>query len=235
MSAVDKYITKGREYYYTKFIRLASVSLALKLKNTKIIPEQIVILGLLAGLFSAFFYSRGTYPAVLFGSLLYVLAWFLDFVDGDLARITGKVSERGEWLDSLSGRFLEMAVYFGVCFGLARIYSPQKIWILGFTIVALHHIIVSIMSKETIMASKSQNAANIDEINTLDKKNKIGILKIILRELTAGLDINGFIIILGGLINKLMPALILCLIYNIAYLLLRLITGVRRYFLKTSV
>ncbi|MDP1853774.1 MAG: CDP-alcohol phosphatidyltransferase family protein [Candidatus Omnitrophota bacterium] len=234
MGRFDKYIFKETNYNINRFIRIGSGFIAYKLKNSKIMPEQIVLAGLLIGMISAFSYSFGAYPTAVFGSILYMLAWFLDFVDGDLARITNRVSERGEWLDSVSGRILEMVIYFGVCWGLARNYNPETVWTLGFFVIMLQHIIVSLMTKEAILAIKSKKNYTDTKINMGTAQNKIGILKTILREFTIGTDINGFIIILGGLTNKLMLALMLCLIYNVAYLLLRLIGAGKRYFLKTS-
>lgn len=234
MNNINSLIIKGNDYYSAKLVRYASVFIVLKIKNFKISPEAIVFTGLLTGIISAYLYSLGTYPAISLGSLLFALAWFLDFVDGDLARITNRISERGEWLDSISGRILEMVIYFGVCFGLSRSHS-SSVWLLGFVVVALQHIFISMMSKEAIMCLKLKNkdyglSKEFKYIDITDKRKEIGIIKTILREFTIGTDINGYVIILGGLINKLMPALIICLIYNIIYLLFRLTSKGRYYF-----
>ena len=65
-----------------------------------------------------------------------------------------------------------------------------------------------------------------------DKKPQL--MRRILREFTIGPDLNGYFIILGGLLNLLMPALVLCLLHNVFYLLLRLFTGFRRYLANAS-
>jgi phosphatidylglycerophosphate synthase len=234
MSGIKQYITKGKDYYYSRIIRNASVTVALKLKKTNISPEQIVLLGLVPGTAALFLYARGTYPAVLLGSFCYALAWFMDFVDGDLARLTNRVSERGEWLDSLSGRIIEMLVYFGVCFGLSKHLYPVRVWIIGFAVIALHHIIVSLMSKETIISLKAQTRSPELRPDLQEKKKKIGHLRMLLRELTAGPDMNGFFIILGGAFNLLYWSLWLCLVYNFCYLVLRLKTKINEYFLTKT-
>lgn len=230
MVEVKQYITKGSDYYYSRLIRNASVAVALKLKGVKIAPEQIVLLGVLPAIAALLLYAQGGYPSVAWGSFCYALAWFMDFVDGDFARITNRVSERGEWLDSVSGRFVEMLVYSGVCLGLARRHDPVAVWVIGFTVVSLHHLIVSIMSKETIIALKANKADAHAHTDVFQKKKKIGLVKVIVRELTAGPDMNGFIIILGGLTDRLYWALVLCVVYNMCYLVLRLFNKSKEYF-----
>ena len=220
MNRFDKYIFKEAPYYSRKIVRVCSGFTALKLKKYNVIPESIVMLGFAIGLMSAYFYSKGTYASILFASLLYSLAWFLDFVDGDLARVSNKVSEKGEWLDSASGKILEMAIYFGVCLGLSKTsQSSNTIWITGFIVVLLHYIIVSLMTKESILKLKfPKGNISASETETSKKIKKRNILKVILREFTVGPDVNGWFIIFGGLTNMLMPALILCLLNNICYL-----------------
>lgn len=214
-------------------MRIPSGFIALKLKKYNIIPESIAISGLIIGLMSAYLYSRGTYLSIAFASILYFLAWFLDFVDGDLARITNKVSERGEWLDSVSGKMIEMSIYSGILLGLIKTHQSRNniIWIIGLSVVALHHIIVSIIGKESTLKLKfHRNNETITEANIYEGRKKRSIIRSILREFTVGIDLNGWFIVLGGLINMLMLTLILCLINNVCYLLLRLFQKTKYYF-----
>jgi archaetidylinositol phosphate synthase len=51
---------------------------------------------------------------VVLGGVALLVAGFLDAIDGELARMTGKVSERGSFLDSLFDKLGESAVAVGI-------------------------------------------------------------------------------------------------------------------------
>lgn len=65
---------------------------------------------------AAGFWSSG-YRGELLGGLLVLLSGFFDIVDGAVARVTGKVSKRGGFLDSTLDRVSEVAIYLGILMG----------------------------------------------------------------------------------------------------------------------
>jgi len=86
-----------------------------KLYYTSIRPELVVILSLLCGVISAWFYSMGEYSFSILGIIFILLKNFLDTVDGYLARAKGLESRLGRFLDSLA----DAAVYICLFTGLA--------------------------------------------------------------------------------------------------------------------
>lgn len=66
-----------------------------------ITPNMITVFNHVITLtFGCYFFSLGKYWAWLAGLLVMFINGFLDYLDGDLAKKTGKTGEVGEWLDS---------------------------------------------------------------------------------------------------------------------------------------
>jgi phosphatidylglycerophosphate synthase len=66
---------------------------------------------------AALLFWAGGRPALLLGAVLLYLGFVLDRVDGQLARYTRRFSPFGGWLDAMSDRVKEAAVYAGLAAG----------------------------------------------------------------------------------------------------------------------
>jgi archaetidylinositol phosphate synthase len=80
-------------------------------------PTAWTAVGLMFSLLSAFSYSRGSYEGELGGGVLILVAGWFDVVDGAVARMTGKTSKVGSFLDSTMDRVAEIAIFAGVLVG----------------------------------------------------------------------------------------------------------------------
>jgi len=110
------------EYILTNLVyRRISMPIAVKISKKQISPNFITILAFIVGLISAvvLFYNP------LVSVALILISQILDCVDGDLARITGRVSAKGAYLDRLFDRFVDFALIFAIA-----IYS--QLWIESF-------------------------------------------------------------------------------------------------------
>ncbi len=110
------------EYILTNLVyRRISVPIAEKMSKKNISPNFITILAFIIGLLSAvaLFYSS------LLSALLILVSQILDCVDGDLARISGKISAKGAYLDRLFDRFVDFALIFAIT-------AYSGLWIEGF-------------------------------------------------------------------------------------------------------
>jgi len=97
------------------------------LAKTKIRPEQIVIFRfIIAAPASAYLFSRGEYLYNLAGLAVYIPLSLLDWVDGHLARIAGRTSALGKWLDETSDRLLMLIVL--ACLFYAGLTSGDSRW-----------------------------------------------------------------------------------------------------------
>ncbi len=81
-----------------------SISLPISrvLSKTRIHPNVLTVLNMIVGFSSAFFLSMNTYASIALGGLCFQLASIFDGVDGEVAKLTLKVSKLGGWLDTIS-------------------------------------------------------------------------------------------------------------------------------------
>jgi archaetidylinositol phosphate synthase len=85
--------------------------------KTGISPTAWTAVGLLVSIFSAAAFWSSGYRGMLLGGLLILLSGFFDIVDGAVARVTGKVTKRGAFLDSTFDRVAETVIYLGILAG----------------------------------------------------------------------------------------------------------------------
>ncbi len=98
--------------------RIARV-LVRPLARTPLAPNHITAATLVLALAAAALFARGDPAAADWGAGLFVLARFLDHFDGELARLTGKTSRLGYYLDYVSGGVSYAALFAGIGIGLA--------------------------------------------------------------------------------------------------------------------
>ncbi len=87
--------------------------IAFLLSRTGVHPNVITVLGFLLSLIPPVFYAMGR-PVI--GAILLILTNVLDSIDGTLARISGKESRFGAFLDSSLDRFSEFALFLGIAY-----------------------------------------------------------------------------------------------------------------------
>ena len=74
-------------------------------------------LGLLLAILSAIVYGLNIEFGVILGGILLLLSGFFDVVDGQVARITGKTSKKGSYLDSMFDKIAEVSIFLGILIG----------------------------------------------------------------------------------------------------------------------
>jgi archaetidylinositol phosphate synthase len=80
-------------------------------------PTSWTMVGLGLSIAAGFAYSLSGFKGGFLGGLLILAAGWFDIVDGAVARVTGKTSKKGAFLDSTLDRVAEVAVYVGVLLG----------------------------------------------------------------------------------------------------------------------
>lgn len=76
-------------------------------------PNQWTLISVLPAIVSAYFIINENF---LLGALLFGTASFLDLVDGSVARVTGRVTKKGAYLDTIIDRYIEGLIVFGLLF-----------------------------------------------------------------------------------------------------------------------
>ncbi len=90
-------------------------------------PSALTFLGLIFSLGAAVAYAKGHFPLA---GILFLLAGVCDMTDGPVARITGKSSPFGAFLDSSVDRYSEILVYLGL--GAYYVRAQQVEWVAVF-------------------------------------------------------------------------------------------------------
>ena len=85
--------------------------------STGLSPNFWTFVGLLFALASAVVYGMGIEFGLIIGGVLLLVSGFFDMVDGQVARITGKTSKKGSYLDSMFDKIAEVAIFLGLLIG----------------------------------------------------------------------------------------------------------------------
>lgn len=73
--------------------------------------------GLAVAFTAAAAYGSNIENSYVIGGILLLVSGFFDMVDGQVARVTGKASRKGEFLDSMFDKIAEVAIFAGLAIG----------------------------------------------------------------------------------------------------------------------
>ena len=96
-----------------QFIRYIAKYPGRILAKTKITPNWITFIGLIANFVVAFMIAKGQLNYLMIGILIWV-AGFFDALDGSVARFTGQTSDFGDFWDSVLDRYADSVIYLGI-------------------------------------------------------------------------------------------------------------------------
>ena len=103
--------------------------LAKLLVNTSITPNQVTLFTLILALIGAGLIATGENTSINWGVGLFVLARFLDHIDGELARQKGALSKFGYYLDYTTGALSYGALF--LCIGIGLRHDTFGDWALA--------------------------------------------------------------------------------------------------------
>ena len=106
--------TKSTDRFVLKFIKIyfsAPLSTVIVQQVPEITPNVLTLLAVCIGVSAGFAFGLGLAWA---GGLLAAVAQVLDGVDGQVARLTGKESSEGAFLDSVLDRYMDFSLLFGI-------------------------------------------------------------------------------------------------------------------------
>ena len=85
--------------------------------STGISPNGWSCIGLAFAFASAFIYSMNMEFALIIGGVVLLVAGFFDIVDGQVARVSQKITKTGGFLDSIFDKIAEVAIFLGILVG----------------------------------------------------------------------------------------------------------------------
>jgi len=104
------------------------------LAQTPVTPNQVTALRLAAGLGAAAAYASGDPFWTLLGGVFFLLSVALDRADGELARLTGIVTDWGHRFDLASDAIVNASVLIGIGIGLRE--SSLGLWAIPMGLLA---------------------------------------------------------------------------------------------------
>lgn len=85
--------------------------------STGLSPNFWTMVGFVFALVAALVYGLGLEFGLIIGGILLLVSGFFDMVDGQVARVTGKTSQKGSYLDSMFDKIAEVAIFLGLLVG----------------------------------------------------------------------------------------------------------------------
>ena len=85
--------------------------------STGFSPNFWTMVGFVFALVAALVYGLGLEFGLIIGGILLLVSGFFDMVDGQVARVTGKTSQKGSYLDSMFDKIAEVAIFLGLLVG----------------------------------------------------------------------------------------------------------------------
>jgi phosphatidylglycerophosphate synthase len=113
--------------------RLAGI-LVRPLANTGITPNQVTAFSLILSLAGDGLFAWGGGAAVHWGAGVFLVSRFIDHMDGELARLTGKTSRFGYFFDGIVGVIAYAALF--ICMGVGLWRGGGEFWVLILPVVA---------------------------------------------------------------------------------------------------
>jgi archaetidylinositol phosphate synthase len=114
------------------------------LKNSRVTPNHLTTVRLAVGLAAAAAFLPGTYGWSNLGALLLIVSNFLDHTDGELARMSGKISRIGHVYDLASDAVVTILLFVAIGVGVGadsttpiEKFSPVALGVIAGCAVAL--------------------------------------------------------------------------------------------------
>ncbi len=101
------------------------------LVHTRVTPNHITTLRLLSGLAACGCLAYGETPLIHWGAGLFALSNFVDHMDGELARLSGKSSRFGHLYDLASDVAVHILLFVSIGIGLSDGWLGDAAWIMG--------------------------------------------------------------------------------------------------------
>ncbi len=129
-------IARAEDGFYGQFVgRRLSRFVTRRAVRTGIGANQVTFASAAVALLAGVVFATGTRTGLVTGAVLLQVSFVLGCADGEIARYLRRDTPFGGWLDAVSERLKEYAVYAGLCIGAAR--SGDEVWTLAAAMLAV--------------------------------------------------------------------------------------------------
>jgi phosphatidylglycerophosphate synthase len=138
-----QFVVRDQKLVASRYVNMRIARwLALRLRTTRITPNQVSVAGAVVAMLAVAAASVGTYRADVVSAILLEVALTIDLTDGYLARLTDRSSRFGNWLDTVFDELTSIGIIVGVVAGIVRAGGPTwaivagGVWIICFHLVS---------------------------------------------------------------------------------------------------
>jgi len=115
-------ISQNREKF-----KAVSIKTGLIFGKLPLTPNQWTLFSLIPALLCFYFLLKANF---VFAVIFFALAAFIDVIDGAVARVQGKTTKKGAYLDTITDRYVELIVFLGLFLTqLPLFYFSSQFWI----------------------------------------------------------------------------------------------------------
>ena len=142
-----------------------SVKVGIIFSKLPLSANHWTILSLVPVFFALWFLIQGQF---LYAAALFLLSGFMDLIDGSVARVTGTVSRKGAYLDTVVDRYVEGIIIFGLLFsGLPDFYLPAAAWLFLYFFGAMMTTYAKAAAKEKELVEKELRGGFLERAERL--------------------------------------------------------------------
>ena len=129
-ATVRRSIYKKTDNKLARFNRRLSLPISIALMRTPLTANQLSVMLVALGFYSAWLFSVGHYAAGVLGGFLSLAASILDGCDGEIARLKYQESALGCWIETFGDYSYYVAIFIGLTIGAVRhTHSDAFYWI----------------------------------------------------------------------------------------------------------
>lgn len=133
-------------YKHRELFNKISIKMGIIFGKIPLTPNQWTLISLLPALVAFYFLTQQQF---LYAAASFLVSAFLDFVDGSVARVSGRVTKFGAYLDTVVDRIVEGVMVFGLLFaGLPAFILPAQFWLFAYLFGAMMTTYVKAAAKE---------------------------------------------------------------------------------------
>jgi phosphatidylglycerophosphate synthase len=111
---------KNTDAKIARFNRRMSLPISIALMPTPLTPNQLSVMLVVIGFYSAWLFSTGHYAAGVLGAFFSLAASVLDGCDGEIARLRYQESALGCWIETFGDYSYYIAIFIGLTIGAVR-------------------------------------------------------------------------------------------------------------------
>jgi CDP-diacylglycerol--glycerol-3-phosphate 3-phosphatidyltransferase len=155
-------------------------------------PNAVSLAGLTLSMVSGLVYSTGSFFCA---GVILILAGTCDVLDGQMARLTGKISLFGAFLDSAIDRFSEVFIFLGLAWHFSSLATENPESILGPVAVLIIILALSGSFMVSYTRARAEGLGVECKVGWMQRPERLALL--IVGSLLAGLPVVGQAIMIG--------------------------------------